>query len=363
MAQQIPNIVVIGERIPEPFSQRSPFSGASGERVRGRPPRERGPPPGPPAEPPIPEIVVTAKKPPTYPASIFFGLGAAWQGTEASLLTRNIPTAFERLLQQQTPSAFERLLQQPVRKRVMEEIVVKAPKPSPLLTGLQRLNIFATLSSVLGTLGAEVARDISQARLEREYGWLMAEQHLRRPDSPLQTIAEPAPIPEIVVKGRRPAPSIEWARFPWSPFAFDFSLPFEAYRPQTQTEFELAPPQVERPTRTLPPGQPLAGPIPWAQPFGEPPTIRPDLTRFQEPALPSPRTRTQPRTQTDAIREGYCPPAPECTKEDEPDRTECWRKLVKEHRRPEMDKEYKWERIDCDTGRPLPNILNLIRNI
>lgn len=335
--------------------RRAPFY-QGGER--GAPPRERAPPP----RSPIPEIVVTAKKKKrTLPANLYWMLGAfPLQQSESTLLTRTIPTAFERLMAQNVPTAFERLMAQPVRAKVMEEIIVTAPKPAVALSALQRLNIFATLSSILGTLGAETAREISQQQQDEAYRWLMAERHLRRPDSPLKTKPKPQPIPEIVVTGKRPAPSIQWARIPWLSFLFDMSLPFSAPKPKTQTEFKIDPPAVSKPTSTKAPASP--GILPWSQPapFGGPEFPTGNLTRLKEPGLPSPRTQIRPRTQTQAIRSGYCPPPPKCTKEKKPNRTECWRKLVKEHRRPELDKEYKWERIDCDTGRPIPKILQLL---
>lgn len=88
-------------------------------------------------------------------------------------------------------------------------------------------------------------------------------------------------------------------------------------------------------------------PNPWIQSVPsrrpQPTQRRGRLTRFGESPLPLP--------QTDPARR-RCPP---CKKkeEKEEERTQCYKKLVKESRFASDDESYNWVAIDCDTGREI----------
>jgi len=292
------------------------------------------------------------------PWNIMAAVGA-WTTRGTDLLTRNVPTAFERLLAQPRLTDFQRLMAQNVKKKPIPNIIVTAQR-STMLQALQRANIGLTLSSIFGQLGASVMRDVSQRRLEERYAWLMAPQHLEQIwRTPLQ-VQQPATIPEIIVTGQRPAPSVpSWSRLTLPLWVFDnFRVPLNIRAPRTQTQFEIEPPNVPRPTRTTTPQLPTV-PLPVTQPFPGRSGGGMGLTRVGTRVLPSRQVRPRPRPQTQTLMQGYCPPAPKCTETEKRKkmRTVCWRKLVKEKRDPAKDKEYKWERIDCDTGRPIPSIL------
>ena len=174
--------------------------------------------------------------------------------------------------------------------------------------------------------------------------------------------------------------------FRMRPPAPEPSAPLEMPVPSPEIEIApIAPPQIPAPAPVpspvpLPIPAPLPAPLPRALPLSRPGTaparrIRPGTAPLTQPA-PRPVTRLAPAPRG-APRHwppGISPltgplgevlplplpqPAPDPARErckpceeDKP-RTECWRKLVKEHMWPDQDEDYKWARIDCLTGREL----------
>ena len=88
---------------------------------------------------------------------------------------------------------------------------------------------------------------------------------------------------------------------------------------------------------------------PFSSPFADP------LTSIEPRSVDSPQDQLfeQPFAQPDFdTAKAECPP---CTKDKKrkKDRTECWKKLVKEGRNEAQDKSFNWIKIDCDSGREL----------
>ena len=271
------------------------------------------------------------------------------------------------------PSEFEKLLEKPVRPR--EEIVVKAKRPPArlpaALRGFSLARFLGPLSSAtsVADIGARIVDQISQMRLD-EVGAIATLTDEPPPDTPLQTIPDP-PMTEIIVTAKRrpqrpppPIPPIRGYRNveTFSDLMARPYIPIDARVPDTPPA-EIAPPTLplaKSDSAQLPPGQVLPpifgpsatmlGPMPSPNPLTggmEPPRFRPTgLTEPRERLVPFRVPRTQ------AQLSGICPPCPKGTTTRKK-RRECWKKLVQERRNPADDKVYKWEQIDCDTGRSL----------
>ena len=277
------------------------------------------------------------------------------------------------------PSEFEKLLEKPVRPR--EEIVAKAKRPPPPSRLPFALRSFS-LSRLLGPLsaatsvadiGARIVDQISQMRLD-EVGAIATLTDEPPPDTPLQTIPEEE-IEEIVAVAKRrpqrpppPLPPIRGYRDveTFSDLMARPYIPIDARVPETPPA-EIAPPTLpkQKPKtkpklQPPPPGQVLPGPIFGSSVtmLGPMPSPNPlgtgDPPRFRPTGLTQPRERLVPFRvpSTQAQLSGICPPCPKGTTTRKK-RRECWKKLVQERRNPADDKVYKWEQIDCDTGRSL----------
>ncbi|MGI9457521.1 MAG: hypothetical protein ACR2NU_13235 [Aeoliella sp.] len=360
--EPIPEIRVRGRRIPFDIQPVFPFGGEGGGRqFPGREEDDAGPSIG---GDPIDEIIVTGKKSESI-FSVVAAAGAAVATPFEELLTKVKKSEFQKLLDKTRKTAFERLLEKPVQKKVVEEIVVQGSRSAAAASAATRFNIFTSVASVLGILSAKIAEEISQQKLESEFAKLMARDRTK-PDSPLQTIPPDPPIPEIVVTGTRPFPTSSGGAPPRPPRpTFDL---IEFQRPQNI----LVDPKQDKLVTPRPPQLPRVRPTRFATPGGAllPSTVPlpigdlggGDLTRFQGTVLPSQRPAPQTALQTQPAMAGFCPPCPKPTKRRKR-RSECWRKLVKEARNPANDKEFKWVRIDCDTGREIKSFsrLNLRR--
>lgn len=278
---------------------------------------------------------------------------------------------------------------------VIEEIIVTAPRPT------LPLGLFGGFLTGAAIVGAEIAREISQQRLDESYRAFQNVQP-RAPDSPVATI-QPEVMTEIIVRARRPIlrPGLLPTGYQFlSPDADPFEMETIAPRffpdtpqiPEISPQFPDLAPEIPQPRPTITPQiapprpqilpeirpdireapdifeQPLATPQPLPQPLPVPdilpqpfappaPTpltpVSPGLVGF-----PSPFQFAQPFAQPDPnfdVRTKKCKPPTKtkCKKKKEKARTECYKQLVKQGRFKKDDKIYNWVPIDCTTGREL----------
>ena len=283
---------------------------------------------------------------------------------------------------------------------IIEEVTVTAPKVAKVPLG----GIGGVLTG-LAMIGAEMAREFSQQRLDEAYR-VFQDVQPRPKDSPVKTI-EPEVIPEIVVTARRPFPGP--VRIPQDySFIGPDTDPFVMVpiSPRFMPTQPAAVPDIAVPQPILPEIQPLPLdiplplptiqplPLPTIQPFPGPGTIVAPLPQAQpQPSpLPLPLPQPLPLPLPDILPQPFAPPAPvpltptspvgvsfpfpfatplpltqprlatpskkcpPCKKQKEKKekkRTECWKKLVKEGITAKQDKEFRWVPIDCRTGREL----------
>lgn len=266
----------------------------------------------------------------------------------------------------------------PPAAQPIPEIRVTAARPSsiPALGSAARLAGRFAFVGALGVTAADLLRMVSQNRLDEAWQNLrLTEGAPRRRDTPVQTIV-PETIPEIIVTAPRPFPASPILPnpfiFPDPGFISPVRVPRTApqVRPSPQIEIPAPPLPTIRPTRApaqspSPLVSPVTNPLTWVSP-GRLPSIRP-RPRFR------PRPRTQTRAQSRPQLRGNlqtlyenlaqpspaaqqarkkCPPCKKDKKKDER-REECFKKMVEERAYERWDKVYKWQEIDCVTGRPL----------
>lgn len=290
------------------------------------------------------------------------------------------------------PTEFGRLLRKPSLLPI-DEIVVTAKRPAAKAILRGALGTVGGVITGAATVGAMMADQISQRKLDEAFRVLMREP-VKPKDTPVR-VKQEEPIPEIVVTGkRRPtrpkfrflperqplgdvfsglmarpafdAPSVKPIDLkvdsPTLPEIFPDPIPTFDLRTQTQrrserrsprrsprlilaTLAELVPETVARPLATTF-TQPRTQPRTRTQPRRTRPDVRSPLTGFQPSMLTSPLPQTQPRMA------GFCPPCPKKTRTVKK-RNKCYKVLVKERRDPRRDKKHRWVEIDCDTGREL----------
>lgn len=304
---------------------------------------------------------------------------------------------FERLLRKE-PSDFQRLMKGPVtpKPEVIEEVVATAkrlPKPTVLTRLLGPLSAATSVAEI----GAMIADQISQQKLD-EAGEIATREVKAKPDTPVKTIKQPKPevIDEIIVTAPRAAvrPKFNFptARVAQGVKSFGELLQMPSTlgqpRPDVKPETTIKAPDLSllRVTSAAVPVALLATMTAVKSSFApktktkaqrekiikQLPTVFSDPQTFRAP-MPAPnpladmasppRTRytaltdVQPRMvefrvpATQTQRAAFCPPCPKKT-ETKKKRRQCWKKLVREFADPRKDKVYKWERIDCRTGRP-----------
>ena len=353
----------------------------------------------------LPEVRVKARRRGSGPSRLFENMLRGW----------NVITGRGYGGDQLPPGAVIAFVAPPLATPI-DEIVVTAKAASDLPKS-PAVQTFQTARAArgLGWLGAIAggiyALDWYAKRVQREEDEARA-KYLR--DAELQRLAEQMSV-DVTVTARRPAESVY--TLPPLPQFQKPDPDFEVLRPIIITEPAAAPatlPEVEIAPITAPaiqpsipavaprPGvlpellpyvspveMPLPGTVPEISPTTQPARrVRPStepLVSPQPSTAPSPSTSpqvqpftsTQPATQrrtstrqqtrrlTRRQREvlplaeamgnlqnasRYCKP---CDEEKDKPRTQCWKKLVKEHMYPELDEEYEWVRIDCLTGREL----------
>lgn len=278
---------------------------------------------------------------------------------------------------------------------VIDEIIVTAPRP------VLPIGLFGGLLAGAAVIGAEIARELSQQRLDESFRAFQNVQP-RTPDSPVATI-EPDVIDEIIVTARRPIlrPGILPTGFSFlSPDADPFEMetitprffPDTPQIPEISPQFPEIAPEIPQPRPTIAPQ--IAPPRPQIRP-----DIRPDIREAPD-ILPQPLATPQPlpipTPFPDVLPQPFAPPAPvpltpvspgllgfpnpfqfaqpfaqpdpnfdtrtkkckapvktKCKKKKEKPRTKCFKKLVKEARFKKNDKSFNWVAIDCSTGKEL----------
>ena len=287
-----------------------------------------------------------------------------------------------------SPSAAA-IAQQLSPDEILEEITTTAPRPTPprgvpaandpvfsilpkvLARGLGVIGAASYIAGVLDRLGQkklddawrDVANRENRARIER----------IKREREPREVIITqpeaPREDPEIQIPGR-----IDIVEFE-VPQEVPTQPPFEAGTIQVPPEIVLPinpiPPDIVLPEIPLQPPavEPLQSPLSGAEivlPVGGnvvlpvPGVPTNPLTRVRPRGAPLPNVtpRRAPRLALDTLpqqnpqRRRCC----KCKKDKEEVRTRCFKKLVRESRRPSDDESYEWEQIDCDTGASLANL-------
>lgn len=331
---------------------------------------------------PIEEIVVTGKKPSG--------------GSGFSPFRPSAPNPFGDSLdieemkrdKAEDEAEAEQAFLPPVLVPVIEEIVVTASRTSQLAAAARaaRFNVAGIAGWLVGSLAAEILRDVSQARLDVA-GELATRTIPARPDTPVR-VMEPEVIPEIVVTARRQElvrpPMPQFFSVDDDPFVMQTVYPRYAEPAPSVSPIVDAPLQIPMPTPLVAPlplatPLPLAMPQPFPQPFPQPstqPFPQPSAQPFPQPAAqPMPQPSVQPGTGTvpksltgsqtgvlpfTGLQAGLCPPATKtrtkCKKDKDKRRNKCYRQLVKQARYGRADKISKWAEIDCDTGRTIREI-------
>lgn len=278
-----------------------------------------------------------------------------------SPLVRNL-SDFERLMLRSVPSEFERLIAKPLTKAI-PEIVVTAKRSAGVLSFAERFNIATALATIGGTLAARISDDLSQARLDA-LGFEMTQEDFQRTgDTPTGTI-DPEVIDEITVRARRPFPRLQTLPEQRPP-DFPPDLPTRVeLAPQPLLPAEFSPPSIPRPRLPDIQRQSDSATNPFADFQTQTGFGQSDLTRLKPSALESPQNKSQTSPRTFAPPQGMCEPCPKPTRtRRKKNRTECYRKMVKEARNPANDKEFRWTKIDCDTGREIPPLVQLLDTV
>lgn len=288
----------------------------------------------------------------------------------------------------------------PATLPIIEEIIVTAPRTQTLVSGARIGSAGFTLAGFFAVVGgytlAAIIDKLGDQLLTRS---LRESEPIFKPslDTPLRVI-EPPPMFELIVKGVKslllpplpifispdadpfrmipiepvrlperitapapgvlapapleiPAPSVRPLEIP-SPSPRPFALPFDFPVPLPRS-LPLTSPQ----PRALPFAQPIA--LPFAQPFTQPQTrpIASPGSRTAPRAIPLPRATpfADPLPMPQPRQLGNCPPCKKDKEQDEreEDRANCFRKLVKEGLRPDLDQEFEWAEIDCITGKEI----------
>lgn len=313
--------------------------------------------PRPAGKKPIEEIVVTGKK-------------AAAAGVALGTPIYSVSESAQKLKQLRGQRIWE------LAKRPIEEIVVKGKRSKALkaATRASRFNVLGLATFLGGALASELAREVSQRRLEDTFSRVMQDPK-PKPDTPVR-VKEPEPIDEIIVRGKRrsaPARPGLWTLPTFAPTqTFDMTgfqqdmMPKPA-QPSAPAAPKISKPSVKKPSKTpaLPavllfPGtitsqrpkrraKPKTSPRSFLLGIGSPGTgfrdpLTPNLTGGNAPGVPL--------TVSSPVRSGTCAPCPSRKRKNDK-RKRCYRKLVKEGLYPSRDKSYKWAEIDCLTGKEI----------
>lgn len=304
----------------------------------------------PPIPEPIPEIVVKAKRQAIVRgvASRALALGSYWLAGIGVIFTLD---QYRRALETEQDEkskkeAEERRLRRLAREKPLPEIIVREKRPP------------ARGFAPPGPLVLPPMPIIFPGRDDPG-----PDPFIMEPIIPPQAPVPVAPPPVIAP----PAPPLPPIRTPIrTPTRTPTRTPFRI-RPGTPTRPDIRPdifPEIApapAPAPPLPAPAPRVAPAPAIAPFVSPgPATAPGLgTLLSNPTLTQIRTRRArlrepiPLPQAQAQAQRLCRPCPKCKKDEDKPRNECWRVLVKESRFPRDDTKYNWERIDCDTGRPL----------
>ncbi len=233
------------------------------------------------------------------------------------------------------------------------EIVVKAKRVSqraarpkfnfPTARVLSGVGTFAELMAIPSKIGEPRPLDLSEIQATAPDLSKIRVESSALPDALQATLPETSPTRKTKTQAQKAPPTVTLPTL--------FSWPVTAIRNKlkTKTQMQKSPPNNVLPVVFRDPIVKTA-PMPIPNPLldnAPPDKFRPTrLTRSQPRVVPF----RVPRTQT--ARAGFCPPCPKKTKTVKK-RRECWKKLVREFADPRRDKVYKWERIDCKTGRPI----------
>jgi len=324
----------------------------------------------------VEEIIVTAKKQPGRSFSDFFtrGFGEFSPARRSASRPRTaaIGSKERPAIQSAAKTLKELELLKSKQQKIIDEIIVKAKRiPKPPI-GFVRA--FAGPALFAADVGARIVDQISRQRLD-EIGRIATLTDPAKPDTPVATI-QPEVIPEIVVTAKRPAPTRPPSRLLLpadSGFIGDPRVRLGAGRPRLVSTVSVPKPTL--PTKKKPlisslpafPGEPLtlvppqstSRPAVTTRPqtiprsrllgigSGGTPTVIPGLTGVGAGGVPLPQTSPV------RVASGFCPPCPKAKKKKETKRRKCYKKLVEERRNKSSDKEFRWTRIDCDTGREL----------
>lgn len=254
------------------------------------------------------------------------------------------------------------------------EIRVTAKRPPPIpaapklplwMTGAN----LAVLVAQIGTLWSDYA---SQRRLDDQAAGLLM-PYTGKPDTPLQTIPDPEPIPEIVVTASRADVLRNALVMPPSPMFWPYPGTLSPGTPAAPLEIprpNLAPLEIPAPA-ALPAARPAASPglspalvpLEWpapipgfriqtqpAQRFSPRPTASSSLTGSRPGSVILPGTNVAPMPAAQA--QTKCKPCPK-KKDKEKRRKKCYKQFVEQRAFKRWDRTINWQQIDCDTGRPV----------
>lgn len=350
----------------------------------------------------LPEIIVRGQRL-IRPEPTFVRPGDTRRGgTSGAQERRELPPRLRDRLFPDTPDPTQPAFVPPVvPPQLLPEIVVTGTRVSAPAFGVgvaPAISVATLFGVVGGTLIAGILRDISQQRLDATMAELMVPERTR-PDTPLETLP-PEVIPEITVTASQfdVLRALQPQRLPLPPplITPDFDpfvlvpivprvLPSPAALPDVLTPVPAIPLPIPAPTPAVVP-LPLVSPsiAPAFRPIIQPavsPSVRPDIRPGLLPGLlPAVQPAVQPGIATDPLTgtetrtvgstatefrlqaqpqlqagQTQCPPPPQCKKDEkvEEERTQCWKKLVKEGLFPSLDRSFEWTEIDCLTGREL----------
>lgn len=256
------------------------------------------------------------------------------------------------------------------------EIRVTAKRP-PVFAQTPKLPLWMTganlaiLAAQIGTLWSDYS---SQRRLDDQAAGLLL-PYTGRPDSPLETIPEPEPIPEIIVTATRADALRNALVMPPSPMFWPYpgisspgrvAAPLEIPRPNLAPLEIPAPAPLPAPRPAASPGlRPATVPLEWPQPMPGTRVVTQPAQRFAPSPAPSPAPpltglrpgsvalpNANPAPVPVAQAQQKCKPCPK-KKDKEKRRKKCYKKFVEERAFKRWDREINWQQIDCETGRPV----------
>lgn len=343
---------------------------------------------------PIEEIVVTAKKK-DKPTGILAAAAAMTRsqmlgiGRQLRTATETLPRLIgEDIFSRAPPSKYPLVAYDPkTAAKAIPEIIVKGKRLRTATAFASRFAFPVTVAEAGGRLASAIARELQRQAFD-ELGRYITQPSLPGPDTPLRTIrqvetetatqAETFPEPqleEIVVTARRPR-SLPFAEplgnlFDSQWFNQEMTRNMQAdaaAAAATRTRLRTPTiPQVRTRTRTQTIPQietasqtsvkqitlPITGTVTRRSTLlgigtGTSLGLATGLitgTGLQTQSRLQQVTRVGQRTR-------YCKPCPRKKKKKKA-RTKCYKKLIEEKRNPDKDKIFKWNEIDCTTGREI----------